>query len=83
MELACSTGALALSWKLRSVWPGRAYLRVAASPGPPAPSVAESEIEAGVVATGEAVDYPAYDMGDVGDVEGDVEGDSERVGDRR
>ena len=27
-----------------------------------APSVAESEIEAGVVATGEAVDYPAYDL---------------------
>lgn len=47
------------------------------------PSVAESEIEAGVVATGEAVDYPAYDVGDKGDVEGDVEGDSERVGDRR
>lgn len=37
------------------------------------PSVAESEIEAGVVATGEAVDFPAYD----------VEGDGERVGERR
>lgn len=37
------------------------------------PSVAESEIQAGVVATSEAVDYPAYD----------VEGDGAQVGDRR
>ncbi|QSR24787.1 MFS transporter [Nocardioides aromaticivorans] len=37
------------------------------------PSVAESEIEAGVVATGEAVDYPAFD----------VEGEGARVGERR
>ncbi|HVK28505.1 MAG TPA: MDR family MFS transporter [Nocardioides sp.] len=41
------------------------------------PSVAESEIEAGVVASGEAVDYPAFD------VEGTVEVDEARVGDRR
>ncbi|MEV5003541.1 MDR family MFS transporter [Nocardioides sp. LML1-1-1.1] len=37
------------------------------------PSVAESEIQAGVVATSEAVDYPAYD----------VEGDDAQVGNRR
>ncbi|WP_278260307.1 hypothetical protein [Nocardioides convexus] len=37
------------------------------------PSVAESEIQAGVLATSEAVDYPAYD----------VEGDSAQVGNRR
>ncbi len=37
------------------------------------PSVAESEIQAGVLATSEAVDYPAYD----------VEGDGAQVGNRR
>lgn len=38
-----------------------------------APTVAESEIEAGVVATGEAVDYPAFD----------VEGEGSPAGGRR
>lgn len=38
-----------------------------------APTVAESEIEAGVVATGEAVDYPAFD----------VEGEGASAGGRR
>ncbi len=41
------------------------------------PSVAESEIEAGVVASNEAVDYPSYRVEGVEGVEG------EQVGDRR
>ncbi len=37
---------------------------------PTGPSVAESQIEAGVVATGEPVDYPAYDVDRVVDEDG-------------
>ncbi|WP_239780995.1 hypothetical protein, partial [Pimelobacter simplex] len=37
------------------------------------PSVAESEIEAGAVATGNPADYPGYEVEGVEGVEGDVE----------